>query len=88
MRGNRIRAIAEAAETCGRFRSYTQRMLSEIIGPDILIVLVVILVLFGGSQLPKLARGLGSAQREFKKGLEEGHADEDDSKKSEKSKSD
>jgi sec-independent protein translocase protein TatA len=63
-------------------------MLSEIIGPDILIVLVVILVLFGGSQLPKLARGLGSAQREFKKGLEEGHPDEDDSKKSEKSKSD
>jgi sec-independent protein translocase protein TatA len=63
-------------------------MLSEIIGPDILIVLVVILVLFGGSQLPKLARGLGSAQKEFKKGLEEGHPDEDDSKKSEKSKSD
>ncbi|MCU1468039.1 MAG: twin arginine-targeting protein translocase, TatA/E family [Actinomycetia bacterium] len=63
-------------------------MLSEIIGPDILIVLVVILVLFGGSQLPKLARGLGSAQKEFKKGLEEGHSDEDDSKKSEKSKPD
>jgi sec-independent protein translocase protein TatA len=62
-------------------------MLGEIIGPDILIVLVVILVLFGGSQLPKLARGLGSAQREFKKGLEEGSSD-DDSKKSEKSKSD
>jgi sec-independent protein translocase protein TatA len=63
-------------------------MLGEIIGPDILIVLVVILVLFGGSQLPKLARGLGSAQREFKKGLEEGSSDDDDSKKSEKSKSD
>ncbi len=63
-------------------------MLGEIIGPDILIVLVVILVLFGGSQLPKLARGLGSAQKEFKKGLEEGQSDEDDSKKSEKSKSD
>lgn len=63
-------------------------MLSEIIGPDILIVLVVILVLFGGSQLPKLARGLGSAQKEFKKGLEEGSSDDDESKKSEKSKSD
>jgi Sec-independent protein translocase protein TatA len=36
-------------------------VLAEIIGPDILIVLVVILVLFGGSQLPKLARG--SARR-------------------------
>jgi sec-independent protein translocase protein TatA len=51
-------------------------MLAEILGPDILIVLVVILVLFGGSQLPKLARGLGSAQKEFKKGLEEGHVDD------------
>jgi len=54
----------------------------EIIGPDILIVLVVILVLFGGSQLPKLARGLGSAQREFKKGLEEGAAEDKDKDKS------
>ena len=56
-------------------------VLGEIIGPDILIVLVVILVLFGGSQLPKLARGLGSAQREFKKGLEEGAADDKESDK-------
>jgi len=63
-------------------------MLAEIIGPDILIVLVVILVLFGGSQLPKLARGLGSAQKEFKKGLDEGSSDDDEPKKSEKSKSD
>jgi sec-independent protein translocase protein TatA len=65
-------------------------MLAEIIGPDILIVLAVILVLFGGSQLPKLARGLGSAQKEFKKGLEEGHVDdaaEKNEKKSEKSES-
>jgi len=43
--------------------------------PELGIVLLVVLVLFGGSQLPKLARGLGSAQREFKKGLEEGAAE-------------
>ena len=48
-------------------------MFGEIIGPDLLIILLLVLVLFGGSQLPKLARGLGAAQREFKKGLEEGH---------------
>ena len=53
-------------------------ILAELIGPDILIVLLVILVLFGGSQLPKLAKGLGSAQREFKKGLDEGAADKPD----------
>jgi sec-independent protein translocase protein TatA len=57
-----------------------QPVLASIIGPELLIVLVVILVLFGGSQLPKLARGLGSAQREFKQGLEEGAADKDAAK--------
>ena len=50
--------------------------------PELLILLLVILVVFGGSQLPKLARGLGSAQREFKKGLEEGA--KDDEQKNEK----
>ena len=40
--------------------------------PEILIVLLVVLVIFGGSQIPKLARNLGQAQREFKKGLDEG----------------
>ena len=63
-------------------------VLAEIIGPDILIVLLVVLVLFGGSQLPKLARRLGSAQREFKKGLEEGHEDDKSSSKPDSSKSD
>src|SRR5690242_9971860 len=62
----------------GKEVSMPNPVLAEIIGPDILIVLAVILVLFGGSQLPKLARGLGSAQREFKKGLEEGAADDKD----------
>ena len=46
------------------------------------IILLLVLVLFGGSQLPKLARGLGSAQREFKKGLEEGADDKSDKDKS------
>jgi sec-independent protein translocase protein TatA len=42
-------------------------------GMDGLIVLVVIVVvLFGSRQIPKLARSLGSAQKEFKKGLDEG----------------
>jgi sec-independent protein translocase protein TatA len=50
------------------------------VGPEWIIVLVVILVLFGGSQLPKLARGLGSAQREFKKGLD-GAPEDDETKK-------
>ena len=55
-------------------------------GPEWIIPLIVLLVLFGGSQLPKLARGIGSAQREFKKGLEEGEAaDKADKPKDDKS---
>jgi sec-independent protein translocase protein TatA len=44
-------------------------------GPEWIIVLVVVLVIFGGSQLPKLARNLGKAQKEFKDGLDEGKED-------------
>ncbi len=40
--------------------------------PELIMVAIVILVLFGGSQLPKLAKNLGSAQRELKKAMEEG----------------
>jgi len=50
-------------------------VLSEILGPDLLIVLAIALVLFGGSQLPKLARSVGSAKHEFEKGLKDGHED-------------
>ncbi|MEM8923269.1 MAG: twin-arginine translocase TatA/TatE family subunit [Actinomycetota bacterium] len=38
---------------------------------ELLIILVIILVLFGGSRLPQLARNLGQAQKEFKSGLDE-----------------
>lgn len=43
-------------------------------GYDLLIVLALVCLLFGASQLPKLARSLGSASHEFKRGQEEGAA--------------
>ena len=46
----------------------------DIGGPEAIIVLVIVLVLFGGSQIPKLARNLGRAQKEFKDGIDEGPA--------------
>lgn len=46
------------------------------LGPEWIVVLLVILVVFGGSQIPKFARGLGQAQKEFKKGLSEGAQDD------------
>jgi sec-independent protein translocase protein TatA len=43
-------------------------MFANILGSDTLIVLVVaVVVLFGGSQLPKLAKNVGSAGREFRR---------------------
>jgi sec-independent protein translocase protein TatA len=44
-------------------------MVAEIIGPDLLIVFGVLVLLFGGSQLPKLARSIGRAKTEFRHGL-------------------
>ena len=34
---------------------------------ELIIILVIVLVIFGGAKLPKLARSLGQAQREFRK---------------------
>jgi sec-independent protein translocase protein TatA len=39
--------------------------------PEIVLILVVVLVLFGGRKLPELARSLGSSINEFKRGLKE-----------------
>lgn len=39
--------------------------------PELLIILVVVLVLFGGAKLPKLARSLGQAKNEFEAGSRE-----------------
>jgi sec-independent protein translocase protein TatA len=47
-------------------------ILAEIIGPDLLILLGIVALLFGSKQLPKFARSLGSAKSEFEKGLTEG----------------
>lgn len=60
-------------------------MLADLIpgGLELLIILLVVLVLFGSTQLPKLARSIGQAQKEFKKGIVEGAPDDDeDAKKS------
>jgi sec-independent protein translocase protein TatA len=40
------------------------------------IIVLILLLLFGASKLPKLARSLGSSAREFRKGVEEGKAEE------------
>ncbi len=36
-------------------------------GTELLIILAIVLLLFGGAKLPQLARGLGQSMKEFKK---------------------
>ena len=43
---------------------------------ELLIILAVVLLLFGSTRLPKLARSLGQASKEFKKGVD-GEDDDD-----------
>jgi sec-independent protein translocase protein TatA len=45
---------------------------------ELLIILVILLVLFGGAKLPQLARNLGRAQKEFKDGIAEGNGSSKD----------
>jgi sec-independent protein translocase protein TatA len=49
------------------------------LGPtELIIILVIVLVLFGSTRLPKLARSMGQASKEFKKGTTEGDKSDED----------
>jgi sec-independent protein translocase protein TatA len=43
--------------------------------PELIIILVIILVLFGSKKLPELSRSLGESARELRKGLNDGSQD-------------
>ena len=49
---------------------------------EIIIIAAIILLLFGGSKLPKLMKGLGQGMNEFKKGMKEGDTSVDSGKES------
>ncbi len=48
-------------------------------GWEFIIILVLVLVLFGGAKIPQLARNLGRAQKEFKDGMDTGANEASDS---------
>ena len=52
--------------------------MGDVGAPELLIILAVILLLFGGKKLPEFARSLGKAKNEFQKGVDEGMPAPDD----------
>ena len=52
---------------------------AELLGlgtPELILILAIILLLFGGSRLPQLSRSIGTSIKELRKGLSEGVKDE------------
>jgi sec-independent protein translocase protein TatA len=56
-------------------------------GTELVVILIILLVLFGGSKLPGLAKGLGQSVKEFKKAQREADAETEVEKKAEPTKS-
>ncbi len=50
--------------------------------PELIIILIIVVVIFGASRLPQLGKGLGEGIRNLKKGLREDDASSDESGKS------
>jgi sec-independent protein translocase protein TatA len=55
-------------------------MLRNLGWPELVILLVVVVLVFGATKLPNLARSIGASAKEFRKGLEEGVEGEDQEK--------
>jgi sec-independent protein translocase protein TatA len=54
-------------------------LLLGMIGPwQVVLIVLVILLMFGGKKIPELMRGLGKGMSEFKKGKEEGNEKKED----------
>ena len=49
--------------------------------PELLIIFVILVLLFGASKIPQLGKGLGEGIRNFKKGLKGDESDADTSKR-------
>ncbi len=54
-------------------------MFRNVQGWEFIIILVVLLLLFGARKLPDLARSIGASAKEFRKGMEDGAEEEEDS---------
>jgi sec-independent protein translocase protein TatA len=54
-------------------------VVAEIIGWEFLLVIGLVALLFGSSQIPKFARSIGEASREFRRGIDDGVSEDEPS---------
>jgi sec-independent protein translocase protein TatA len=54
-------------------------------GPELLLIVLVIFLLFGATRLPQLAKALGQSKKAFREGIEEGERESVPTKEREKS---
>ena len=59
---------------------YEEVVMAGLGKPELIVILLIVLVLFGASRLPKLGRSVGEAIRNFKKGISEVEKTEDANK--------
>jgi len=55
------------------FAPHLLALLPNLAGPDMLIIFMIVLIMFGAKKLPELAKGLGQAVREFSKAKDDVH---------------
>ena len=60
----------------------TLAFLQNIGFPELLVIFLIILLLFGATRLPEIARSLGRSMQEFKKGVKEIEKDVEEVRKS------
>jgi sec-independent protein translocase protein TatA len=53
--------------------------------PEMIVILVIVMLLFGAKKLPEMARSIGKASKEFKKGMKDNDDDEEPKKAEDKS---
>ncbi len=46
--------------------------------PELLVILLILILVFGGSRIPGIARALGKSVKEFKNGQKDGESEKDD----------
>ena len=51
-------------------------MLGSLGLPELLVILVIVVLIFGANRLPQLGKGVGSAIKNFKEGMKEGSSDD------------